>query len=159
MRRLLPVALLLPLAVSACLPQSEPAASTEEDVAAVLAVRAAEVASITTGDTVIAHVADDIVLMPPNSPAVVGKTAARAWSRELSQQATIQAIDYTSADVVIAGDWAIERYAGSVTMVPTGGEPMSETLKGIHIYRRQADGSWKLAQDVWNSDQPLPEMP
>jgi ketosteroid isomerase-like protein len=159
MPRLIPLVLLLPFAVSACLPQSEPAASTEEDVAAVLAVRAAEVASITTGDTVIAHVANDIVLMPPNAPAVSGKAAARAWSQELSQQMTIQAIDYTSADVVIAGDWAIERYAGSLTMTPLGGETMSETLKGIHIYRRQADGSWKLAQDVWNSDQPLPDMP
>jgi ketosteroid isomerase-like protein len=97
--------------------------------------------------------------MPPNAPAVSGKAAARAWSQELSQQMTIQAIDYTSADVVIAGDWAIERYAGSLTMTPLGGETMSETLKGIHIYRRQADGSWKLAQDVWNSDQPLPDMP
>jgi ketosteroid isomerase-like protein len=144
--------------MSACLPQSEPAASTEEDVAAVLAVRAAEVASATGGDTVMAHVADDIVIMPPNLPAVVGKAAARAWFQELRAQATIQAIDYTSADVVIAGDWAIEPYAGSVTMTPMGGEPMTEAIKGIHVYRRQADGSWKLAHDVWNSDQAPPGM-
>jgi ketosteroid isomerase-like protein len=26
-------------------------------------------------------------------------------------------------------------------------------IKGIHVYKRQADGSWQMAQDVWNSDQ------
>ena len=33
-----------------------------------------------------------------------------------------------------------------------GGEAVTETFKGIHVYRRQADGSWKIAQDAWNMD-------
>lgn len=158
MPRLFPVVLLLPFAVSACLPQSDPATSTEEDVAAVLAVRDAEVASIIGGDTVLAHLADDVLLMPPNEPAREGKAAARAWMQAMTQQATVQSLNYTTSNVTIAGDWAIEPYAGSATIVPIGGEPATETVKGIHIYRRQADGSWKLVQDAWNGDQPPPGM-
>ena len=37
-----------------------------------------------------------------------------------------------------------------------GGKPMTETIKGIHIYKRQSDGTWKIAQDVWNTDPPPP---
>jgi ketosteroid isomerase-like protein len=33
---------------------------------------------------------------------------------------------------------------------------MPEALKGIHIYRRQADGSWKITHDAWNFDAPPP---
>jgi ketosteroid isomerase-like protein len=29
--------------------------------------------------------------------------------------------------------------------------------KGLHVYRRQPNGSWKLALDIWNSDRPAPE--
>jgi ketosteroid isomerase-like protein len=38
-------------------------------------------------------------------------------------------------------------------MTPAGADPVDMTNKGIHIYKRQADGSWKMVQDVWNSDQ------
>ncbi len=66
---------------------------------------------------------------------------------------------YTSSDITISGDWAIERFAGTLTLTPVGGgDPMEEPLKGIHVYRRGDDGSWKMVYDVWNSDTPLPEM-
>ena len=38
------------------------------------------------------------------------------------------------------------------------GEPMTDRGAGIHILQRQADGSWKLAVDIWNSDNPPPEQ-
>ncbi|MCH7490100.1 MAG: hypothetical protein IID05_05335 [Gemmatimonadetes bacterium] len=37
-----------------------------------------------------------------------------------------------------------------------GGDPMLDVGKGFHVYRRQRDGSWKIAQDIWNSDNPPP---
>jgi ketosteroid isomerase-like protein len=30
--------------------------------------------------------------------------------------------------------------------------------KYLEIWKRQADGSWKVALDIFNSDLPLPEM-
>jgi len=36
-----------------------------------------------------------------------------------------------------------------------GGPVVQDRGKGLHVYRRQPDGSWKLAQDIWNSDNPV----
>jgi ketosteroid isomerase-like protein len=33
---------------------------------------------------------------------------------------------------------------------------MDEAGKYITIYQRQADGSWKMARDIWNSDAAIP---
>ena len=40
-------------------------------------------------------------------------------------------------------------------MWSVGGQKLAEDVgKGIHVYRRQTDGTWKLQMDVWNSDRP-----
>lgn len=160
MRHIVSTLVLISL-VTACASQEQEAASaeggaavsTEADMQAIAAVRDLEVAAFTSGGD-LSYLADDAVLMPPNSPQVAGIEAIGAWAAEFASEITITSLDYTDSDIVVAGDWAIERYAGSVTFVPAGSEEqISETLKGIHIYSRQADGSWKMVQDVWNSDQ------
>ncbi len=158
MRHVVPALSFLALALACTVPQAEQAVSTEADVQAVLAVRAQEVASATAAEADLSYLTDDCVIMSPGQPVVVGKDAALAWWTDFSNQLTVNSIDYTDSDVIIAGDWAIERYAGSLTFTPVGGgDSVTETLKGIHIYQRQADGSWKMAQDVWNSDSMPPE--
>jgi ketosteroid isomerase-like protein len=161
MRHVVSALVLLSL-VAACADQDDeaasseagaPAVSTEADIQAISAVRDLEVAAFTSGGE-FSYLADDAVLMPPNAPRVVGIEAIGAWAAEFANQVTFNNLDYTESDIVIAGNWAIERYAASVTMTPAGdGDPVSGTNKGIHIYKRQADGSWKMVQDVWNSDQ------
>lgn len=145
--------------VAACAPQGEPSQSDiEADIAAVRAVRDQEVAIINTGEVDISYLATDAVLMPPNEPAISGSTAIGEWIAAFLSQFTAS-VNYTSSDITISGDWAIERYAGKLTMTPVGGgDSMEEVLKGIHVYRRGDDGSWKMVYDVWNSDLPLPEM-
>ncbi len=60
--------------------------------------------------------------------------------------------DHTSFEIVISGSWAYERFSTSWTEVDRiSGERTSDTVHGIHIYRRQADSTWKIARDVWNS--------
>jgi ketosteroid isomerase-like protein len=36
-----------------------------------------------------------------------------------------------------------------------GGKRTAETIKGIHVLKRQADGKWLIIEDVWNAD-PMP---
>jgi ketosteroid isomerase-like protein len=96
--------------------------------------------------------ADDIVIMPPNEPAVIGVPAARAWFAGFLRQFRVSAA-YTSSKLVFAGDLAVEHYTGSLTMTPiAGGRPTTEVFKGLHVYRREASGAWKMVQDIWNSD-------
>lgn len=141
----------------ACQPQPAPNVDSAADVAAVNAVRQAEVAAITSGDTTLPFVTDDVVFMPPNEPRIVGVAAARSWAAGFLGAVTVQAITYGETNITITGDWAIEPYTGSLTVLPAGAtEAVTEALKGVHIYRKGADGSWKMAVDIWNSDAPPP---
>jgi ketosteroid isomerase-like protein len=147
------------LAVAACAPQGAPSQEDiEADIAAVTALRDAEVAAVNTGEADMSYLAADAVMMPPNEPALSGSAAIGEWLRGFISEFTAT-LSYTSSDITVSGDWAIELYAGTLTMTPVGGgDPIAEALKGIHVYRRGDDGSWKMVYDVWNSDTPLPEM-
>lgn len=136
------------------------AEATAADTAAVMAVRDAEVAALVNSDPTASYLADDIHMMPPNEPAIHGIAGVRAWLEGFMAQYRGTA-NYHSSTLVFAGDVAIETYSGSLTLTPiAGGDPISETIKGIHVYRRGADGTWKMIQDVWNTDTaPPPPAP
>jgi ketosteroid isomerase-like protein len=132
------------------------AIAVAEDIEAVRAVRDAEVASAISGDTVLAHLADEVLVMPPNEPLVVGIDAVREWHRSMNAAYVIDSLEYVDSEVEFADNIAVETYTGRLVVTPVaGGEPLTDVIKGVHIYERQADGSWKLTKDVWNSDLPV----
>jgi ketosteroid isomerase-like protein len=131
----------------------------QDTTAAVQAVNAAadhEIAMFSSGnvDSVLAVFTPDAVVMPPNEAAVHGRESLRTWTQGMYQQFSVSG-RYLSSDVTVAGDWAIQRYAYLLTLTPkAGGQSTEERGKGIHIFRRQPDGSWLIVQDIWNSDAP-----
>jgi uncharacterized protein (TIGR02246 family) len=130
--------------------------NAQADIDAIKQIREKEIASLRDGrpDDFIAVVTSDAVFLPPDEPAVTGHEALRKWAQGMLDQFTVTGA-YTGSDVIVAGDWAIERYTGTMTVTPKkGGALVEEHLRGIHIYRRQADGSWRIAQDMWNSGAP-----
>ncbi len=136
------------------------AADVAADIAAVEAVVTAELSSIVAGDIAanVAMLTDDAVIMPPNEPSVIG-AEVEGWFTEILEAFAVSAGEYVSHDISIHGDVAIDHYVGELTMTPAGSdEPITESMKGIHILERQADGSWKISYDIWNSNKPLPEM-
>lgn len=138
-------------------PQYDPAA----DRTAVEAVREAERAAAEAGDVeaFVALLSPDIMVMPPNDVAVSGRDAARTWLADFMEAFTVSFSSYTTDDVVVDGDLAVERYSGVWTVTPKGeGDALTERVKGLHVYRRQPDGSWRMTHDVWNSDEPPPGM-
>ena len=128
----------------------------EADKTAIAELREQEMAAFSSGDisTLEKLFTDDINLMPPNEPAVTGTEELRAFAENMFSMVSIQG-EYTSSELTHLGDWAIERLTMNLTITPVdGGESIMETAKCIHIYKRQADGSWKIAQDIWNMDNP-----
>ncbi len=144
------------IGVAACAPRgAATAGATQADSAAVGDLRQQALAAVNAGDTTLAYLADDVVLMPPNAPAVSGLAAARAWFGEATRQFRFS-LAYTSCGVEFAGDVAIEQCAGTLALTPVAGGPtVSDVWKGIHLYRRSATGTWKVALDIWNSDKPI----
>ena len=145
-------------AAIACAPKAPSPVDTSADVAALQAMQDRELAVIAGGniDTMLTVYTADVMMMPPGEPAVKGADALRKWLEAFLKDVSASG-KYTSADVQVAGDWGVVRYSGELTATPRkGGKPMTETIKGIHIYKRQPDGTWKIAQDVWNTDSPPP---
>lgn len=138
-----------------------PQADTEADVAAINGIREREVALASSGsmDSLLTVYASDVHWMPPNEPAVHGEEALRKSWEAMLGQVTLN-VAYTSSEVSVSGDWAVDRYTGVITATPkAGGSPTVEQIKGVHIMKRQPDGTWRIAQDVWNSDAPAPPSP
>lgn len=135
---------------------SEAVAGSEEDVAAIDKVREMEAASV--NDASSANVAKiyaaDVEYLPPGEPALKGVDAIAEWHSSLIGQMDVD-LKYTASEVKVLGDWAIEQYAGTVVLTPkAGGDAISENVRGIHVYHRGADGSWKITHDIWNTDKP-----
>ena len=136
----------------------EEAATTEADVEAINSQRdefitlnnandAAGLASLYTNDA---------MLMPPNQEAVSGKQEIQSWFQTTFDQFTSE-ITLASEELEVGGDWAFDRGAYLIVLTPkASGEAAEDRGKYITILRKQADGSWKMARDIWNSDNLLP---
>jgi uncharacterized protein (TIGR02246 family) len=120
-----------------------------------------EVTAFNAGDIDrnLATLTQDVVMMPAGERVLTGADAVRSWLGRVHSQYTFS-VRYTDSHIDVVGDWAIQRYTLVSTITPKkGGPPMDDSQKGIHIYRRQSDGSWLIAQDIWNSDSPSPATP
>ncbi len=130
--------------------------TSEADRQMINEMRERETAAFSSGDldVIMAIVTDDAVVMPPNEPRLQGHDAMREWLEGMYEQVSVQ-VQYTSSNLTLAGDWAFEEVAFTLTTTPVaGGEPVQETGKGFHVYARQPDGSWRIALDIWNTDTP-----
>ena len=152
---------LLPLLlIAGCTPTEpvEEATSTEADVEAINQLPAKFAAALNAGDLdgVMAGFTDDAVRMPPNAPAIIGKESIRSLMQANLDQNTYQ-LDNPPEEVQVSGDWAFARGTYTVTVTPkAGGESIQLEGKYLVIFQKQADGCWKAARDIWNSDNPPP---
>ncbi len=133
------------------------AASLEADVAAIRTLHAEWIAAETSGDleSFMALWSDDGVMMPPNAPTLIGKDAMRELARDFYNQFTVT-VETVIDDIVVAGDWAYIRWTtiAGTTTPKDGGMLITGSGKALWILKRQADGNWKLAYDIWNDDEP-----
>jgi ketosteroid isomerase-like protein len=152
------VPVVVTVALACTKPAPGPQADAQADVAAINAIREREMAFANSGnmDSLLTVYTSDVVFMPPNERAVIGQEAVKKWGDATLQQVSFN-VRYTSSDVNVSGDWGIDHYAGVFTVTPkAGGSPVVENIKGVHVMKRQSDGTWRIAQDVWNSDAPPP---
>jgi len=139
----------------------EPKHDPSADKVAINALRDREMSALSAGavDAASAVYTADAVVMPNNGPAVTGSAAIREWL-ETSFSQVKMTIRITSAVVDVSGDLAVDHYAGELSLAfkAPGVNPFTEGFKGVNVYRRQADGSWKITAGIWNSDEG-PPMP
>lgn len=144
------------LFLDACAPAEEQAYEEVVTPAAVEAVDAGHEAFMTalnTGDVagLLDVIASDAVFMPPTETAVVGKEAIGTWFASFFGAFSASA-EVSDREVLVGGDLAVESGSFGWTLTPVSeGEPIQETGKFVAIWERQADGSWQVVRDIWNT--------
>jgi len=104
----------------------------------------------------------DPVRFPPNAAPLVGKAAADAFNHA-SPHFSRFTVALTA--VVVRNDLAVA--TGTYTAAAPPGKDaagkatpaMNEEGKWMQILMKQADGTWKISKDIWNSDVPAPVAP
>jgi ketosteroid isomerase-like protein len=96
-------------------------------------------------------------ILPPNAPVVTGQEGARAMVTEMFATPGLSfSWDVTRAEVAESGDLGYTAGTYDMTFNDAEGNPVSDRGKFVTVWRQQADGSWKVLEDAFNSDLPAP---
>ena len=99
---------------------------------------------------------DDALRLPPNSAAIEGKEAIiKAFNNDYANF-TVTGFTLPLVEVASSGDLAVARGTSAYKYAPkaSGLPAVSNAHKWVGVYKRQTDGTWKCAYDIWNSDAP-----
>ena len=108
-------------------------------------------------ETFVGYFTDDAVCLPPNRPPIIGKDAWRSLLQGMFERSTVADFKGSSEEIVVTGDWAIEWHNESAVTTPReNGESRQVFNKGVWVFRRQTNGSWRIARYIWNAS-PAPE--
>ncbi len=146
-------ALLLATALSAGCHSSGKATHPPSERDAVAAQGRAWKAALLAGDAgaLAAMYCEDAVLMVPNQPSVEGRSAIREFFAGFPK---VSSCELKSLEVQGRGDLAFAHGAYKMTLVIPGMDPVHDEGKYVEIWRRDADGTWRILRDIVNSDLP-----
>ena len=95
--------------------------------------------------------AEDAILMPPNSPSVMGRSAIAAWQAANEDGFRIALVP---DEVYLAGDRVIVRGRSCVFIPLANGATAVDVGKFMEVRNREPDGRWQVSHDIFNSDLP-----
>lgn len=105
-------------------------------------------------EKVVSYWSVDAVVAPPGQPPIVGREALRTYVQESYQ---IPGFTITweatgdpefSADLSMAYLWA----RNAVSFRDPDGNPVTMHGRALTIWRREPDGEWRCAVDIWNDE-------
>ena len=131
--------------------------TVNRDVQAILALEQDVFAAQNAGDLEgwLSFFTEDVLIMPPNEPALRGKGAVRAHNSPLFQKFDLHE-ETDEREVEVAGDLGYIRAHWKWVLTPKNGdEVITDIGSSIWIVHRQADGFWKISKGIYNSDKPI----
>jgi uncharacterized protein (TIGR02246 family) len=92
----------------------------------------------------------DAIVFPPEADVVRGNQAiGEFW--KTTRESGVRSATLTTDDVGRSGDLAYESGKVSLTIQAADKEPTTAVAKYVVVWKRDADGAWKLHRDIWNS--------
>lgn len=100
--------------------------------------------------------APDAVILPPGGPVIEGSETIRELFRQEFDRFDTK-LAFTTQAIEVDGDMAFRRgryvWRGTPRL---SGQPVETTNKFLEVWRRQPDGSWRIAVDMWNPSEAVP---
>jgi len=108
-------------------------------------------------DKSVAACADDASVLPSNAPIATGHDAIRQLFSGFFAMPSLQMEwQATKAEVAKSGELGYTTGAYKMTFKDAAGKPGEDHGKYVTIWKKQKDGTWKVAYDIFNSDVPPP---
>ena len=101
----------------------------------------------------VAFYSDDAIVLPPNATrAATKETVRNVWKDVLAAPGLV--ISWKPSKVKLGHNGAMAWVSGTYELImnDTSGKPINDRGKYLEVWEKQADGNWKCAADMWNSD-------
>ena len=151
------------IALAACLvacEQPQPQAPPETRAADEASLRNADLqwsraADAQTAGQFVAFFADDATFLPPNVPAMTSKEDIQRWMSNLMASPGF-ALSWQPTKVGVSEGGDLGYTTGMYQLKLTGpkGQPVSDQGKYLTVWKKRADGSWRVVADTFNSNLP-----
>lgn len=103
-------------------------------------------------DAVLAYYTDEASLLPPNEPIADNRQAIRASWAAFLVPGTSLSWEANRVDVSRSSDLAYTQGTYQATMKDAKGAMVPDHGKYVEVWKKQADGKWKVVADMFNSD-------
>lgn len=133
---------------------ADEAAIREADAASLRAIAAKQV------DATLSYYDEGASILIPNAPIVTGRERIRgAWEQMFAIPGFNLAPKTTKVEVARSGDLAYAQGSYEFSATDPKGARVLDRGKFVVVWKKQADGAWRIAADIWNSDMPLAPVP
>jgi len=139
--------------------ETNPAARNAEPRAAITEANTRFEQALSRGDAaaVAALYTADAQVLPPNGAPIQGPADIRAfWAGVI--QSGVKSGKLETLDTETGGDLTIETGHYQLVLRPEGGSELTDEGKYLVVWRRQADGAWKIHRDMYSSNLPAPTL-
>jgi len=110
-----------------------------------------------SADKILAHYADDAILISPGAPAAQGKEAIRSLLNQMLADPALS-LRFQAQNVAVSRSGDMAYTEGSYTLSatdPSTKKPINDKGSYVTVYKKQPDGSWKAVADIASSESPL----
>ena len=105
----------------------------------------------------VADVAADVMVFPPNQPCVNGVAALRQWHEDQMKQVDITFTNVNTEEIIGSSRFALHRFSYALRVEQrAGGAAIEDRGVCFWIWQREPSGRWVIARSLWNSSNPLP---
>ena len=148
------------LFASSCGQQTPPdTRAADEGAIRALDAQWSKTASARDLDGAVSYYSDDASLLSPNAPIASDKQSIRAAWASLLGPDTSLSWQANKVEVSRSGDLAYIVGVYQLTMKDSKGRPAADNGKFVEVWKKQADGKWKVTADIFNSDVAAPAPP